>query len=96
MEKDEEARLLDNGRGLVSSGDVASARLVYEYAAGRGSVDAMFALAQTYDPAVLDTWNVVGIRPDIKVALEWYGKAARLGHDAADARADELEKQHGR
>ena len=33
-----------------------------------------------------------GIEPDAKIALEWYGRAAQKGHDAADARASELER----
>ena len=89
--KEEETRFLQRGEVLVASGDIASARLAYEYSANRGSADAMFALAQTYDPAVLASWNVVGIEPDISAALEWYGRAAQHGHDPADARASELE-----
>lgn len=90
--KAEEVVFLKRGRDLVDSGDVASARLAYEYAALRGSADAMFALAQTYDPEMLSSWNVFGIEPDAKIALEWYGRAAQEGHDGADARANELEK----
>ena len=90
--KAEETQLLKRGRDLIISGDVASARLAYEYAAHRGSADAMYALAQTYDIEVLASWDVVGIEPDIKMALEWYGRAAQNGHDPADARASELEK----
>ena len=90
--KEEEKQLMERGRELISSGDVASARLAFEYAALRGSADAMYALAQTYDMDVLTTWNVYGIEPDVKIALKWYGRAAQNGHDPADARASELEK----
>lgn len=89
----EEARLLAKGKGFSLSGDIASARLVYEHAANRGSAEAMYALAQTYDPRMLAQWKVIGIIPDTALALEWYTRAARLGHDAADARAHELEQQ---
>jgi len=92
LDKQQEARILERGRTLSASGDVASARLAYSYAALRGSTDAMFALAQTYDPEVLASWNVVGIKPDTSVAPEWYGHAAQRGHDPADARIYELEK----
>ncbi|MHA1164609.1 MAG: hypothetical protein ACTSP0_03380 [Alphaproteobacteria bacterium] len=90
--KDEETQLMERGQELISTGDIASARLAFEYAAHRGSTTAMFALAQTYDIEVLASWNVVGIEPDVKIALEWYGRAAQNGHDPADARAFELEK----
>ncbi|MDH3579390.1 MAG: hypothetical protein OEM91_02030, partial [Hyphomicrobiales bacterium] len=90
LEKAEESRLLAKGKGLSRSGDIASARLVYEHAATRGSAEAMYALAQTYDPRMLAQWEVIGIAPNPSLALEWYTRAARLGHDAADARAGEL------
>lgn len=90
--KDEEALIMERGHTLISAGDIAGARLAFEYAAQRGSADAMFALAQTYDVDMLAEWNVIGIEPDEKLALEWYGRAAQKGHDPADARANELEK----
>ena len=93
ISKAEEAVFLKRGRELVNSGDVASARLAYEFAALRGSADAMYALAQTYDPQMLSSWNVYGIKPDPKIAMEWYGRAAQKGHDGADARASELGRQ---
>jgi len=91
--KEEETQILERGRELISTGDVASARLAFEYAAHRGSADAMFALAQTFDVDELASWNVVGIEPDANIALKWYGRAAQNGHDPADARANELEQQ---
>jgi len=90
--KEEETQILERGRKLISTGDVASARLAFEYAAHRGSADAMFALAQTFDVDVLASLNVVGIEPDANIALKWYGRAAQNGHDPADARASELEQ----
>lgn len=90
--KDEEALFMERGQTLISAGDIAGARLAFEYAAQRGSAEAMFAFAQTYDVDMLAEWNVIGIKPDAKIALEWYGRAAQQGHDPADARASELEK----
>ncbi|GBE43827.1 hypothetical protein BMS3Bbin10_01909 [bacterium BMS3Bbin10] len=92
----EEARLLERGKELTASGDISSTRLAYEYAAHRGSVNAMFALAQTYDPEMLAAWSVVGIRPDMSAALKWYGRAAGLGHGRAGTRKRELERLIGR
>ena len=93
---EDEARLLARGKTLTATGDVSSARLAYEYAARRKSVDAMYALAQTYDPEMLAAWSVVGMPPDMKLALKWYGRAADLGHDSAGTRKRELEKLAGR
>ncbi len=93
---EDEARLLARGKTLTATGDVASARLAYEYAARRGSSGAMFALAQTYDPEMLAAWSVVGMQPDLSAAAKWYGRAADLGHDRAGTRRRELEKQIGR
>lgn len=93
LDADEEARLLKKGKKFSLSGDIASARLVYEHAANRGSAEAMYALAQTYDPRMLAKWKVIGIAPDATAAIGWYTRAARLGHNAADVRAHELEQQ---
>lgn len=91
LSKEEESRLMQRGLGLMQARDVASARLIYEHGARRGSSNAMFAMAQTYDPDFLAQQSVVGIKPDIAAALDWYGRAARSGHDSADVRAAELE-----
>lgn len=96
LSEEEEMQLLARGKTLTATGDVSSARLAYEYAARRRSVDAMFALAQTYDPEMLAAWSVVGIQPDMNAALEWYGRAAKLGHVRAGTRQRELEQLIGR
>jgi hypothetical protein len=88
----EEAAILERGSKLMTAGDIAAARLVFEYGAARGSADAMFELGRSYDPAHLRASGVIGIAPDAAKALKWYVRAAGLGHGAAQARADELEK----
>lgn len=88
----QEAAFLTRGDDLMADGDVASARLVYEHAAMRGSAGAMYALARSFDPRLLKDRKVLGIKPDRSAALEWYASAARNGHDQADAMARELER----
>jgi TPR repeat protein len=45
---------------------------------------AVFMLAQTYDPKMLRSWKTFGIRGDARKAFELYQKAADAGiHDAA-------------
>ena len=69
LPEDEEAQILARGKMLTATGDVAAARLAYDYAARRKSVESMFALAQTYDPEMLAAWSVVGIQPDMRAAM---------------------------
>lgn len=71
--------LLTRGTGLLSEGDVAGARLLLEYAAERGSKDAMVKLAQSYDPQHLSKLSVRGVKPDTDIAARWYHRAARAG-----------------
>ncbi len=87
--------ILRRGADLSMAGDIAGARLVLEYAALRGSAEAMFALGQTFDPDFLDSRGVIGMAPDVATALKWYSRSADLGFDPADARANELEKKVG-
>ncbi|MEM8743042.1 MAG: hypothetical protein AAGF14_00230 [Pseudomonadota bacterium] len=95
LSREQEKRFLDRGANLAELGDIAGARLVFEYAALRGSGQAMFALAQTFDPEYLSARGVIGVAPDVKVAVSWYRKASRLGINAAAARAKDLEAQLG-
>ena len=87
---EETARLMERGKTLIADGDVAGARLVFGYAARRGSADAMFALAQTFDPDQLSQWRVLGLEADVSEALSWYLRAAEAGHEKALARSRKL------
>lgn len=92
----EEAALMARGDGFLGHGDFASARLVYEHAARRGSANAMYALARSYDPRFIAERNVIGIKPDGKTALDWYTRAAGAGHERAAATASEMERRNER
>ncbi len=67
-------------------GDIASARLLLERAAGAHEAKAALLLAQTYDPAVLGTPDMRSITPDPAMARSWYQKAAELGSAEAQQR----------
>ncbi len=86
LSETEEASLTERGRALTGIGDVVSARLIFGYAARRGSAEAMFSLAQTYDPDYLAQWQVHGLKGDVSAALEWYAQAAEAGHELARER----------
>jgi TPR repeat protein len=81
----EAARLMARASLLLGQGNVGAARIVLERAAEAGSASALFALAETYDPAVLSAWGTVGTRADVAKARELYGKALAGGvHEAQD------------
>jgi hypothetical protein len=82
----EEAAILKRGAILLKNGDVSAARLNFETLALRGSAKGAIALAQSFDPAVLRSMPIAGLRPDLMKAKEWYAKAAALGDQEATRR----------
>lgn len=87
---EEEKDLLARGESLMTHGDVASARLVLEHAARRGSTRAMLALGKSYDPDELKSLGVQGMRPDIAQAASWYERASKGGNQESRVRAEAL------
>jgi hypothetical protein len=75
----EDAVLMERGRDLLKSGDVASARLVFDRLAYAGIADAALALATTYDPRYLAQHNLIGVAGDETKAHSWYQRASELG-----------------
>ncbi len=92
IDKEQLDALLKRGRYLLSVGDIASARLLLERAAGAPDAGAAFDLAGTYDPVVLYRARVFGIAPDVAMARMWYEKALSLGYSEAQARLTQLQK----
>jgi hypothetical protein len=78
--------LLSKANELIRPGDVSGARLLLERAFETGSAEAAFYLAQTYDPRILESWNVQGIRPDPEKARELYN----LAHEGGVTKAKEM------
>jgi hypothetical protein len=81
------AQMLKKGDELMTNGDVAAARLMYQRAAEAGEATAAFALAETYDPLILAKG---GIPPDVALAQTWYRKARDLGSTQAPERLERL------
>ncbi len=75
LRPEEIAMLIERGRFLFDSGDVASARLFFRRAANAGNPAAATALGHTYDPEVLNQRFIRGIEPDASEAQKWYEKA---------------------
>jgi len=75
----ENAALMEKGWDLVKSGDIASARLLFQRLANAGIADAALALATTYDPRYLAQHNLIGVAGDETKAHDWYQRASELG-----------------
>ncbi len=75
--------LRGRGEDMLSKGDVAQARLWFSAAADKGDAEAMFKLAETYDPAVLGAWGVVGLTSEPARARALYERSLAGGIEAA-------------
>ena len=89
------AALLARGDWLFATGDVASARLLYERAAGVGEARAAVKLGETFDPAFLNRLNLRGERADPAMAVFWYRRARDLGASDAGSRLIRPEAKQG-
>ena len=79
--------LLRRGEEMVRLNDLAAARLLFRRAADAGSGEAMLALGQTYDPAVLISTGSMRLA-DHEQAKRWYESAAATGNVAATQRLE--------
>jgi hypothetical protein len=78
--------LLNRGKDLMASGDLAAARIVLRRAVEANNAEAALVLAATYDPFVLQELKVYGFTGDAAIAHAWYAKAAELGSSVAPQR----------
>ncbi len=86
--------MVRRGDAMLAVGDVSGARLLFERAVSGGSAAAATALGRTYDPLVLETLSVRGLRPDAEVAASWYRRGIALGDPIAELLARRLEAQN--
>jgi hypothetical protein len=91
---EELASMVKRGEELLSTGDIASARLLLRRAAEARDARAAFALAGTYDPIVLKRLGVYGSSPDVATARDWYEKARQYGSREAPQRLELLASQY--
>jgi hypothetical protein len=79
------------GVELMTYGEVAAARLMFQRVADAGEGAGAFALAETYDPLVLAGLRLrEGIMPDLVLARTWYERARDLGSLEARERISRL------
>ena len=83
--------LASRGDAMLGIKDISAARKLYEQAANLGSAAAAAELARTYDPDYVGKLNVIGIRPDLTLAANWYVRAAALGDRQAAQRMHEID-----
>jgi TPR repeat protein len=83
LDENEINTLIRRGKNLLSDGDFAAARVLFERAANAGSAEAALALGSTYDPNVIKRLGAIMVKPDIASARKWYQLAAERGSAAA-------------
>jgi hypothetical protein len=87
----EEEQMLERALNFLRDGDIASARLILEHLARKGSGKAAMALGQTFDPVFFRSMNTLGgLRPDSAKAQAWYKMAVDLGQPGAQQRLEGL------
>jgi TPR repeat protein len=80
---------------VFATGDVASARLLYERAADAGEARAALRLGETFDSVFLDHPRLRGVRGDSGTAVFWYRRARDLGATEVASRLKSLEAKQG-
>jgi murein DD-endopeptidase MepM/ murein hydrolase activator NlpD len=84
------AKLVQRANVLLRHGNIGAARVVLGRAAEKGSAQATFRLAETFDPLVLSSWRTHRTRGDATKARELYAKAYAAGIVVAKDRSDAL------
>ena len=83
----EEIKLLTRqGEQLAATGDLVTARILFQRAAEVGDATAAMALGATYDPNVLAQLGVAGMAANVEKARSWYRKAESQGSAEATRR----------
>ena len=86
LDPEEIELLVKQGEQFIAAGDMVTARIVFQRAAGAGDAVAAVALGGTYDPIVLAKSGVAGLSADVEKARTWYRKAESLGSAEATRR----------
>jgi len=89
-------RLIARADLLLEQGNIGAARNMLDRAAEMGSTEALFWLAETYDPLLLSARQTFGTQSDIAKARELYGKALAGGVGKAKVRLEELQQTGAR
>ena len=90
IDPDMENRIFGRARSYLQQRDIASARMILQYAASLGSGLSAMALAETFDPNFAATINLPNVDSNRQDARKWYYMASRLGVKEAGARLTAL------
>jgi TPR repeat protein len=93
LDPEEISLLIKEGEKHISTGDVITARMIFQRAAEAGDATAALALAATYDPTVLAKLGVMGMGADVEKARTWYQMAESFGSAEAKQRRELLDKR---
>jgi TPR repeat protein len=84
------AEHIARARRLIARPDIATARAMLEDAARAGDGEALYLLAETYDPNRLAGLGVTDAHADAERARYLYGQALDKGYEPARARLEQL------
>lgn len=84
------AQILAVAERFIAEGDVRAARAMLTDTAATGDGRALFALAETYDPNLLASWNAQHIESSASYARLLYEAALKAGVADAQTRLDAL------
>jgi hypothetical protein len=87
------ALLVNEAQKHIATGDVVTARMIFQRAAEAGDANAALALAATYDPTVLAKLGVMGMGADVEKARAWYRMAESFGSAEAKQRLRSLDRE---
>ena len=91
MSSAEEATLIARAESLIRQYNFVGARLLLAHALEKGSANAAFMMAQTYDWRILRSLRAYGVRGDAAMAREFYQLAAAAGIEEAQERVEALQ-----
>lgn len=81
---------LEEAHRRIALGEVLEARKLLAQLASGGDAEAVFALAETYDPNVLAAWAIQGVAADVSKARLFYSMALSRGLQKARQRLTAL------
>ncbi len=91
MSSAEEATLVARAESLIKQYNFVGARLLLAHALEKGSANAAFMMAETYDWRILRSLRAYGVRGDAAMAREFYQLAAAAGIEEAQERVEALQ-----
>ena len=83
-------KILAVAERFVATGDILAARAMLSDTAAAGDGRALFALAETYDPNLLSSWNAHTVEASAPYARLLYEAALKAGVADAQTRLDAL------